>query len=52
MRSALITLDSEQLNAMRALRREGYSIARIARIFGISNSRCFRLCRQLMGAIR
>ena len=48
---ATVTLNSEQLNAMRALRRDGYSVARIARIFGISNSRCFRLLRQLMGAV-
>jgi hypothetical protein len=51
MRAAPIMLDSEQLNAMRALRRDGYSIARIARIFGISNARCFRIVRQLMGAM-
>jgi DNA-binding MarR family transcriptional regulator len=43
-------LTSAELNDMRSLRRHGYTISRLARIFGISQSRAQRVLRQLMGA--
>ena len=41
-------LTSSELTQMRDLRRQGYTISRLARIFGISQSRCQRVIRQLM----